>query len=291
VCDDLARELARAERADLMTALARPLPVQVIGRFLGVPDELRPHLHEYSDDVVAMTQSPEGPDRDAATARVAAVDAALLEAIRSRRRMTDPPDDVMTALVQARTDDGRPLSDEKVLLHLSKDLVTGGIDTTTHLVGNLFWDLLTTDGAYERVRDDRSLVPLAVEESLRHRPVVNVLFRRPPHDVTVAGTDIPGGSIVALSYASANHDEAVFEAADRYDLRRPEAEARRHLGFGSGIHLCVGAALARLEVTTLLASVLDHVPTMRLAPGATYDRVRFFMMRGPVRVDVEIGAG
>jgi len=165
---------------------------------------------------------------------------------------------------------------------------TGGIDTTTHLVGNLFWDLLTTGGAYEQVRHDRSLVPLAVEESLRHRPIVSVLFRQPAADVTISDTAISAGSIVALSYASANHDESVFANAAAYDLSRDEALARRHLGFGWGIHLCVGAALARLEATTLLSCVLDRIPRMRLAPDATYERVRFFMMRGPTRVDVEI---
>ena len=196
----------------------------------------------------------------------------------------------MTALVQARDENGRELSDEKVLLHLSKDLITGGIDTTTHLVGNLFWDLLSTDGAYARVRDDRSLVPQAIEESLRHQPIVSVLFpptRHGCHDRR--GTTVPAGSILALSYASANRDESVFADGRSYELGRDEAVARRHLGFGWGIHLCVGAALARLEATTLLSCVLDRVPEMRLASGATYERVRFFMMRGPVRVDVEIG--
>lgn len=289
VCDALAGRLATLERADLIAELGRPLPEHVIGTLLGVPQELRPRLHSYSDDVVSMTQSPDGPERDAATARVRDFDATLLEVIAERRRMSSPPDDAMTALVQARDEDGRPLSDEKVLLHLSKDLISGGIDTTTHLVGNLFWDLLSTEGAYERVRDDRSLVPVAVEESLRFRPVVNVLFRQPSVDVTIAGTEVPAGSIVALSYPSANHDESVFDNPDRFDLDRAESVLRRHLGFGTGVHLCVGAALARLEITTLLNSVLDHVPVMRLAPEARYERVRFFMMRGPVRVDVEIG--
>jgi cytochrome P450 len=288
VCEELAGDLARRDRADIVAALGRPLPTAVIGVLTGVPEELRPVLHTYSDDVVAMTQSPEGAERDAAIARVEEFDATLLEVIRERRRAQSPPDDAMTALVRARDDSGRALSDEKVLLHLSKDLITGGIDTTTHLVGNLFWDLLTTGGAYEQVRHDRSLVPLAVEESLRHRPIVSVLFRQPAADVTISDTAISAGSIVALSYASANHDESVFANAAAYDLSRDEALARRHLGFGWGIHLCVGAALARLEATTLLSCVLDRIPRMRLAPDATYERVRFFMMRGPTRVDVEI---
>jgi cytochrome P450 len=288
VCEELAAALAERERAELIETLGRPLPQTVIGELTGVPLELRDRLHEYSYDVVAMVQFPPGEEKDAATKRVEEFDATLLEVVRERRRVVDPPDDAMTALLNAVDEEGRSLSDEKVLLHLSKDLITGGIETTTHLVGNLFWDLLTTDGAYERVRGDRSLVPVAVEESLRHRPIVSVLFRQPAAEVEVAGTTIPAGAVVALSYASANRDEAVFQRPSEFVLDRGP-DAPHHLGFGWGIHLCVGAALARLEVTTLLDCVLDRVPAMRLAEGATYDRVRFFMMRGPQRVDVEIG--
>ena len=173
-----------------------------------------------------------------------------------------------------------------MLLHLTKDLVTGGIDTTTHLVGNLFYDILSTPGTYERLRDDRSLVPIAVEECLRHRPVVNVLFRRPAEDQVIAGVTIPAGSTVALGYSSANHDETVFECPERYDLDRGDV-VRRHLGFGWGVHLCVGAPLARLEGAHVLNAVLDRIPSMRLAPGFEYQRVKMFMMRGPVALDVE----
>jgi cytochrome P450 len=208
--------------------------------------------------------------------------------IRARRQAEERPDDAMTALIDYRDEDGHGLSDEKVLLHLTKDLITGGIDTTTHLVGNLFYDLLSTPGAYQRVRDDRSLVPTAVEECLRHRPVVNVLFRRPAEDVTIADVTIPAGSTVALGYSSANHDESVFERPEEFDLDRGES-VRHQLGFGWGVHLCVGAPLARLEGAHALQAVLDRIPSMRLAPGFEYERVKFFMMRGPVRLDVELG--
>ena len=175
----------------------------------------------------------------------------------------------MTVLVQARDDNGRELSDEKVLLHLSKDLITGGIDTTTHLVGNLFWDLLSTDGAYARVRDDRSLVPQAIEESLRHQPIVSVLFRQPATDVTIVGTTVPAGSILALSYASANRDESVFADAELRARPRTEAVARRHLGFGWG---STSASVPRLRVLRRrrccrVSSIRQ--PEMRLASGAT----------------------
>jgi cytochrome P450 len=288
VCTDLVDGFASKDSADLIAELGRPLPAQVIGELTGVPAEDRSFLHEYSDLVVRAVQEQDPVAQQEAADRVAGFDRHFFDVIRERRNLADKPDDAMTALIEYRDEDGTGLSDEKVLLHLTKDLITGGIDTTTHLVGNLFYALCSTPGAYARLRGDRSLVPTAVEEALRHRPVVNLLFRRPVEDQVVAGTTIPAGSTIALGYSSANHDETVFPDPERYDLDRGEV-VRRHLGFGWGVHLCVGAPLARVEGQHVLSTVLDRVPAMRLAPGFEYERVRMFMMRGPVRLDVELG--
>ena len=97
---------------------------------------------------------------------------------------------------------------------------------------------------------------------------------------------VPAGSVVALGYASANRDEDVFADPDTFSLDRGDDLRHKHFGFGFGIHLCVGAALARLEAVAALDAVLDRIPSMRLADGYCYERVQFFMMRGPTRVDV-----
>jgi cytochrome P450 len=295
VCEDLASSLAARlsseGKADMIADVGRPLPQAVIGYLTGVPEDLRPLLHDYSDDVVTFVQSPDGPERSAAAERVEKFDARLREVIAERRAQGGAaggqhPDDAMTALIGYRDEEGLPLSDDKILLHLSKDLITGGIDTTTHLVGNMFYDLLRTPGAYEQVRADRSLVPMAVEESLRYRTIVNTVFRTSTVDTEISGVAVPKDSVVILGYRSANWDESVFECPDQFDLTRGD-EGRRHLGFGWGIHLCVGAPLARVEGAHILNSVLDHVPAMRLAPSFSYERVRFPMMRGPLHLDVE----
>jgi cytochrome P450 len=279
VCDDLVGAFAGQPAVDLIASLGVPLPALVIGHVAGIPEADRPALRGYSDDYMAMDTDP------SAVERVVAFDDRLREIIRERQASSDRPHDLMTALVEAVDDDGRHLSDEKILTHLSKDVIVGGIETTTHLVGNLFYDLLRTPGAYQRVRDDRSLVAQAVEEALRIRPPVQVLFRQPAEDVELGGVAIPAGSIVALGYASANHDETVWGCPKDFDLDRGEV-VRKHLGFGWGTHLCVGAPLARLELASALDAVLDRVPEMRLADGFTYERVRFFMMQGPIRLDV-----
>ncbi len=286
VCAELVDAFAAKGSADLIADLGRPLPAQVIGELTGVPDDDRTSSTSTPTSSSHAVQEQDPELQQVAIDRVAEFDAHFLDVIRERRDTTDKPDDAMTALIEYRDEDGNGLSDEKVLLHLTKDLVTGGIDTTTHLVGNLFYDILTTPGTYERLRDDRSLVPIAVEECLRHRPVVNVLFRRPAEDQEIAGVTIPAGSTVALGYSSANHDETVFECPEKFDLDRGDV-VKRQLGFGWGVHLCVGAPLARLEGAHVLNAVLDRIPSMRLAPGFEYQRVKMFMMRGPVALDVE----
>jgi cytochrome P450 len=281
VCRDLVDRFAGRDEADLIADLGAPLPAAVIGHVAGIPEDLRSELRAYSDDYIAIGSDPVRAAE--AAAHVAAFDDRYREVIRDRRAAGDRPADLLTALVEAVDDEGRALSEEKILTHVTKDVVVGGIETTTHLVGNLFYDLLRTPGAYRRVRDGRRLVPVAVEEALRIRPPVQILFRQPDRDVTIGGVDIPAGAIVALGYASANHDEAVFAGPEAFDLDRGET-VRKHLGFGYGIHLCVGAPLARLELTAALDAVLDRFPTLQLAPGFAYERVRFFMMRGPVRL-------
>jgi len=289
VCRDLVDRFAGRGSAELIADLGGPLPGAVIGYLTGIPVEYRDSLRQYSDDYIATGNEADPEKAQAAADRVEAFDDLFREVIRQRQRATDRPRDLLSALIESVDDDGHRLSEDKILTHLSKDVVVGGIETTTHLVGNLFYDLLSTPDGYERVRADRSLIPGAVEESLRQRGPVQILFRVPVGDAEVGGVPIPAGSIVALGYASANHDEAVFDCPNDYRLDRGDT-VRKHLGFGWGIHLCVGAPLARLEMASALLAVTERIPAMNLAAGFEYQRVRFFMMQGPTRVDVVFGA-
>jgi cytochrome P450 len=251
-------------------------------------------VRSYSDDFIYAGIDPDSDAAKAAKAAKARCDAfddhlrALIAARRAGaedRGGGDNGDDMLGALLQCTDEDRNPISDERVLTHLSKDILVGGIETTTHFVANLFHQLLTTPGLYERVAADRTLVPHAVEESLRHLAPVQVVFRRTKEDTEVAGTAVPAGSVVVLGLASACRDESLFPEPDQYDLMRGDT-AKRHLAFNGGIHLCVGAPLARLEGVCALEAVLDRLPHMRLAPNESYDRVNFFMMRGPKHLRV-----
>ncbi|HEX7094579.1 MAG TPA: cytochrome P450 [Acidimicrobiales bacterium] len=285
ICDELVDRFASRGEADMIADLGVPLPGAVIGPLTGLPEELYASFRSYSDDYMARTH----PDPDvaaAALARVDEFDAIVRELIRERRAASKRPVDLLTGLVESVDDDGKPLSEDKILVHLTKDVIVGGTETTTHLIGNLFYNLCSTPGAYRRVHEDRSLIPAAVEETLRISGPVQVLFRNAVEDTTIRDVPIPAGSVVALGYASANRDEDVFDDPDTFSLDRGDDLRHQHFGFGFGIHYCVGAPLARLEATCALAAVLDRISDMQLAPGFEYERVRFFMMRGPQRVDV-----
>jgi cytochrome P450 len=286
ICADLVDRFASRGRADMIADLGVPLPGAVIGPLTGLPEALHARFRQYSDDYMARTH-PDPAFAQAALARVDEFDEIVRDLIRDRRASDDRPHDLLTGLVESLDDEGRPLSEDKILVHLTKDVVVGGTETTTHLIGNLFFNLCSTPGAWARVRDDRSLVSVAVEETLRISGPVQVLFRNASVDTTVRGEAIPAGSVVGLGYASANRDEDVFEDPDTFSLDRGDDLRHQHFGFGYGVHFCVGAALARLEAVCALDATLDRIADLRLAPGFTYERVPFFMMRGPQRVDVE----
>ena len=285
VCAQLVDAFAARGAADMVADLGVPLPGAVIGPITGLPTECHGRFRAYSD--AYMLRTDPDPERVRAAMRfVDEFDVMARECIRERRASKDRPDDVLSGLIDCVDDDGKPLSENKILVHLTKDMVVGGTETTTHLIGNLFHQLLSTPGAYARVRADRSLVPAAVEETLRLTGPVQALFRVPGVDAQIAGCPIPKDATVALGYSSANRDPEVFDDPDAFSLDRGDDLRRQHFGFGYGIHLCVGAALARLEATCAFDAVLDRIPAMTLAPGWHYQRVEFFMMRAPRRVDV-----
>jgi cytochrome P450 len=285
VCAEIVDRFADRGHADMIADLGVPLPGAVIGPLTGLPPEYHDQFRRYSDDYMSRTD-PDPAVVAAGSQRVDEFDAATRQLIRERQASTARPKDLLTDLIESVDDKGNHLSEDKILVHLTKDMIVGGTETTTHLIGNLFYNLCSTPGAYERVRNDRSLVPIAVEETLRISGPVQILFRVPNADVTIRDTEIPAGSVVALGYASANRDEEVFADPDSFSLDRGEELRHKHFGFGFGIHLCVGAALARLEAVAALDAVLDRIPSMRLADDYHYERVQFFMMRGPTRVDV-----
>jgi len=289
VCETLVDRFAERGSADIIADLAAPMPAAVIGSLSGMPEQYHAQITAYTEAFMLRTD-PDERKVAAANAVVAELDAVARSVIRQRQASGSRPDDVLTGLIQSRDAGGRPLSEDKILSHMTKDVIVGGTETTKHLIGNLFYNLCSTAGAYERVRADRNLVSVAIEETLRLSGPAQIVFRVPAVDTEIRGCPLAAGSTVALGYASANRDEDVFENPDVFSLDRRNLKTKPHFGFGHGIHLCVGAALARMETACALNAVLDRIPSMELMPGFKYQRVKFFIMRGPVRLDVRFGS-
>lgn len=287
IVGELIDAFADAGQGDLHEHLAFPLPTIVIAEMLGVPESDRLKFKGWSDAwVAAMSAADPAPYE----AEIADMRAYILEAVRARRAREDAgqdlPDDLISALVNAE-EEGERLQDVDIV-NVVRQLLVGGNETTTSLITNVLLRLMEEPGLMERVRADPSLVDIAIEESLRFDAPVQGLFRTTTCPVERHGEVIPEGAKVMLHFGSANRDERMFSDADVFSLDREPQELRAHLAFGHGIHVCLGAALSRLEGAAALRQVVKRLPDLRLA--GTPERIEPFMLWGrrtlPVRWSV-----
>jgi beta-dihydromenaquinone-9 omega-hydroxylase len=269
-----------AGRADLVADFATPLPTMVVAHVMGVSEADSRDFRRLTDEVVANLDPTQGSG-DFVPVELSQYLGSLLQ---QHREAADPADNLVSRMCNYVGEDGRPFSDRQIITQLM-NVITGGIETTTHLIGNLFFELAQRPDLYQRLRADRSLVGPVIEESLRHVAPIQFLFRRCPEGAQFGDGAVPPGGTIAMSFTSANRDENVWDHADEFDVDRG---GDGHLAFGFGIHHCVGAQLARLEVSLALNAFLDAVETFRLEDGEQYERVNFVMMRGPRRLQVEL---
>lgn len=257
---DNARE---AGEIDIVAEFSTHLPMMVIAEMLGLPMETREQLRHYSDAILDRTDADDQGSITAATqAAMAGVMGLLMQIVDGKSR--DLGDDIASLLLTARVrDDGGnevALTHEQVAYRLL-ELTIAGHETTAKLIANgvvaLDW---YPDQRAELVADP-SLIPNAVEEMLRWDPPSHYQGRWVEQDVTLHGVTIPADSRVILITGAANHDERVFDDPEHFDLHR---EIERHVGFGFGIHLCVGAALARLETRIAFEELLKRYPNYEL---------------------------
>ncbi|HEX4259373.1 MAG TPA: cytochrome P450 [Streptosporangiaceae bacterium] len=251
--DELDERVGDGDVVDLLAGYARPLPIAVICELLGVPAADREWLRDtvYAYDDAAQHERVE---RD-----LAACFTGLIAAKRS-----DPGDDLVSALVQAR-EDGDGLSPAE-LLAMVYLLVMAGFDTTVNLIASGTLALLTHPGELARLRADPALLPAAVEELLRFTsPVNHANDRFTTEAVPLGGVAIPAGEWVFVALSAAGRDPARYPAPDRLDLGR---DTSGHVAFGHGVHHCLGAPLARMEAEVALGALLPRYPELALAvPG------------------------
>lgn len=264
---------------DLVEDFARPIPFEVVYRQLGLPaDEIDIFRR------LAMTQVLVSVDRlhgQEAGKKLGRYFSAL---IAERRR--HPGDDLVSTVAAIRMDDGNYLPDE-VLISFLRQLINAGGDTTYRATTVLLSQLLENPEQLEAVRQDRSLVPLAVEEALRWDGPVTATQRLTKRAVTIDGVTIPGGSIVALVLQSANRDPRKFADPDRFDIFRDRTT--RHFAFAMGPHNCLGQHLARIEISTALNAVLDRLSDVRLDPDRPRPEIRGHLFRAAQHIHVQYG--
>ena len=272
---DLAGELRAGRPTDLIAAVAEPLPVEVIAELLGVPPADRGRLRPWSNAIVKMYEyGLDRPAQDAAEQASAAFVGYLRELVAERRlRPGEPGADLISDLVVASDGDDRLSADE--IVGTCVLLLMAGHEATVNVVGNGVTALAHRPHEWSRIVGDPALVVTAAEEMTRFDSSLQLFERTATADLDLAGTPIRAGEKVAALLGAANRDPAVFADPDRFDAGR---EPSPHLAFGAGIHFCLGAPLARIEVQSVLASLAARLP--RLTLGAEPVRRPEFVIRG-----------
>ncbi|GAA2785411.1 cytochrome P450 [Saccharopolyspora taberi] len=264
---ELLDEHAGRDRIELVSDLAYPLPVIVIAELLGVPSSDRHLFKEWAevlfdpDNEITMNMPAEEQRRrmqEFVAKRQSIRDYFLGHAAERRTR---PREDLLTQLVRAEVD-GERLTDDQVVNFANLLLLAGHI-TTTLLLGNTVLCLDAHPDQAERVRADRSLVPTAIEESVRFLSPFALVARATNTDVEIAGTPVPRDQLLLVWVAAANRDPRQFADPHAFDIGRAPGS---HLGFGRGVHFCLGAPLARLEGRIVLDILLDRFPKLRTDP-------------------------
>ncbi len=255
---ELADGLCAAGGGDLLARVAEPLPVAVIAEMLGIPPAERAPLRPWSAAICGMFEL--NPDeRTAAEAVRASLEfSAYLRELIARRR-ADPGEDLISALIAAY-DEGDRLSEQE-MVSTCVLLLNAGHEATVNTTANGWWTLFRHPDQLRFLRERPEVLPAAVEELLRYDTPLQMFERWVLDDIELDGTTIPRGAEVALLFGSANRDPARVPDPDRLDLTRPD---NPHVTFGAGIHYCLGAPLARLELNASFGALLRAAPRLRL---------------------------
>ena len=269
------RMLDKGSPADLVEDYALPIPISVICELLGVPEADQAKFRVWNDSLLSTDLSAAEQ-----TQRHLGELAQYIMGLVAARRVT-PGDDLMTALLAAH-DDGDRLSEQE-LVPLCIAILVAGYEGTSSQIPNFVHTLLEHPGALERLRDDPALVDGAIEELLRFVPLASaaMFVHYATEDVQIGETLVRQGEPVFASIGAANYDPRKFPLPEELDLDR---DARGHVAFGAGMHACVGASLARVELQEALRALLERLPALRLAGPVQWKTQSFF--RGPTHMPV-----
>jgi len=277
IASDLIDRFDGRGHAELVREFTFPYPTQVIAGMLGLPRADYQRFQRWSIAILSVFTR-----REAAIAASEQVKEYLAGILDDRRR--EPRDDLISDLAQAELD-GERLSDEEIFSFL-RLLLPAGVETTYRSTGNLLFSLLSRPDQLEAVRADRSLIPQAIEETVRYEaPLLNIT-RIATRDTVLGGVPIPAGSTLMTMLAAANRDESRWNDPDHYDIFRA---VRPSVAWGQGPHICLGMHLARVEMRVALNLLLDRLPGLRLDPDGDDPHIRGQVFRSPTSLPVLFG--
>jgi cytochrome P450 len=267
--DGLLDDFVASGSDDFLNDIAYPLPAAVIARMMGAPQQDRGKFQHWSDELALVAFSAGGEDRASrytrALAGVRELQEYLAQLIERRRR--EPGEDMISLLLGGVAEDGDHLDDAE-LMALCSLILFAGHETTTNLVCNALVALDRNPAELARLREDPSMVNRAVEEVLRFEGPIKIIIRWVVEDHERDGRPVKAGDRIFLVQQSANRDAGTFTDPDRFDITRPTQPL--HVGFGRGIHACLGAQLARIEARVALPKVLGRLAGLRVTGDVTW---------------------
>jgi cytochrome P450 len=270
----LVDDFAERGSADLVRELLWPFPVHVIAGMLGLPRDDLPRFHRKAVELISIgTQIERGLE---ASQWLYDYFAAVID-----QRRAEPRGDVISVLAGAELD-GQRLTDEEIIAFL-RLLLPAGAETTYRSSSNLMFGLLSNPAQLAALRDDRGVMPQAIEEGLRWEPPLTGIGRTATRDVEVEGVTIPTGAPIQVEMGAANRDPSRWERPDEFDIFRDQ---QPHMSFAFGPHMCLGMHLARMETTVAVNAVLDRLPNVRLDPDADDPHISGLMFRAPATLPV-----
>ncbi|MFE8944392.1 cytochrome P450 [Streptomyces sp. NPDC007856] len=281
LANDLVAALVHNGGGDLLTDVAEPLPVAVIAEMLGIPEADRAQLRPWSAAICGMYELNPSEETAAKAVRASVEFSEYLRLLIAARRK-EPGEDLVSGLIAAHDEDGDRLTEQE-MISTAVLLLNAGHEATVNATVNGWWALFRNPGQLAALRADHSLIPSAIEELMRYDTPLQLFERWVLDDIEIDGTVIPRGSEIAMLFGSANHDPAVFTDPDRLDLTRTD---NPHISFSAGIHYCIGAPLARIELAASMTALLQQAPTLTLA--AEPRRKPNFVIRGLEGLSVEI---
>ncbi|MGY5116870.1 cytochrome P450 [Streptomyces sp. 900105755] len=278
---ELVDGLVRSGGGDLLTDVAEPLPVAVIAEMLGIPEADRAPLRPWSADICGMYELNPSEDTAAKAVRASVEFSDYLRELIAERRK-EPGDDLISGLIEAH-DEGDRLTEQE-MISTAVLLLNAGHEATVNATVNGWYALFRNPAQLAALRADHSLVPTAIEELMRYDTPLQLFERWVLDEIEIDGTAIPRGAEIAMLFGSANHDPAVFHNPGLLDLTRRD---NPHISFSAGIHYCIGAPLARLELAASMTALLERAPTLTLF--AEPKRKPNFVIRGLEGLSVEAG--